>query len=297
MNILVLGGSGFVSGTMARHGLAAGHRVWGLSRGNKPLPEGVEPIVADRKDRAGFAAAIERHSGQWDLVIDCIGFNADDARQDIAVFRGRTARGVFISTDMACSPIDRPWRIDERYDRFETAPYGANKRAAEQIFLDAGAGSLPWTIVRPCHIYGPGSKLGCLPLHGRDPKLIEHLRAGRALRLVGAGHFLQQPIFVEDLARFVYSAGSCSRAAGEIYFAAGPDVVESRVYYRIIADKLGVELKIEEASIQEYVRENPQQASFCCHRVYAMDKSRAHGLAVPVTPLVEGLSRHLASLC
>ena len=33
--------------------------------------------------------------------------------------------------------------------------------------------AMQWTILRPCHIYGPGSQLGCLPLHGRDPKLID----------------------------------------------------------------------------------------------------------------------------
>src|SRR5690606_28747557 len=105
---------------------------------------------------------------------------------------------------------------------------------------------LPATILRPCHIYGPGSQLGCLPEHGRDPRLIERLRAGQTLRLVGGGHFLQQPVRAPDLAAMALSAVGNSAAAGQVFNAAGPDVIESRDYYRIIADLLGVPLTIVE---------------------------------------------------
>jgi nucleoside-diphosphate-sugar epimerase len=293
MNILIIGGSGFLSGTLARQALIEGHQVWGVTRGSKALPTGVHPIVADRNDRPTFAAAIAAAKVHWDLAIDCIAFNADHAKQDLEVLAGRVKHLVMISTDSTVSAINRPWRIDETYDRFEdSAPYGMGKRAMEIALLES-EGTLAFTILRPGHIYGPGSLLGCLPMHGRDSQLIHRLRRGEILRLVGGGHFLQSPTFAEDLWDISRSCMGNEKAIGQIYFAPGPDVVESRVFYRIIAEILGVELTIEEASITEYLQANPTLKFFCCHRVYSGEKARAHGVAVATTPIAQGLRRHV----
>lgn len=45
MKILTLGGSGFVSGTLARLALAQGHQVWTVTRGQRPLPAGVKGLI------------------------------------------------------------------------------------------------------------------------------------------------------------------------------------------------------------------------------------------------------------
>ena len=45
-NLLIVGGSGFVSGTVARRAVAAGWRVWVVTRGRQPLPDGVVAVVA-----------------------------------------------------------------------------------------------------------------------------------------------------------------------------------------------------------------------------------------------------------
>lgn len=107
LNILLIGGSGFVSGTLARVAIAAGHTVWAVTRGQRAMPAGVIPIVADRKDRAGFAQAIAAQAQQWDLVVDSIGYEVEDAQQDIDLFRERTKHLVFISTDSVFDPFHR----------------------------------------------------------------------------------------------------------------------------------------------------------------------------------------------
>ena len=78
--------------------------------------------------------------------------------------------------------------------------------------------------------------LGCLPAHGRDPQLIDRLRAEEPLKLVGGGHFLQQPVLADDLADLILSCAGRASTFGRIYHAAGPDVIESRGYYRVIAE-------------------------------------------------------------
>jgi nucleoside-diphosphate-sugar epimerase len=297
--VLILGGSGFLSGTMARQARTHGDEVWCVTRGQRPLPEGVHSIIADRKDRANFKKQISNLKSQiskLDLVIDSIGYSEDDARQDIECFADSASHLVFISTDFVLSPIDRPWKVDEKYDRFNDTPYGIGKRAAEEVLLQSDAAKMAITILRPCHIYGPGSLLGCLPRHGRDPQLIDKLKRGEELTLVGGGFFLQQPVFAADLWAMARSCMGNPRTDRQIYFAPGPDVIESRVFYRMIAEVLGVGCQIKEIAITDYLREHPEHASFCAHRVYSTDKARQHGLALPSTPLRDGIKYHVESV-
>lgn len=289
----MIGGSGFLSGAVTRAGLAEGHQVWILTRGQRETPASVETLVADRKDRAAFAAAIESAGTTWDLVVDCIGFEPDDALQDLAVFDGRAAQLAFVSTDFVFAPAHRVFPQPEHSDHYLPDGYGGNKRLCEEVLLSARAPGLPRTIVRPCHIYGPGSRLGCLPAHGRDPELLDRLRRGEPLRLVGGGTYLQQPIFAADLAQLLLSVLGNTAVAGSIFNAAGPEIVESVEYYRLIAEHLGVELQVEELPLQAYRAEHPEHASFLCHRIYDLGKLRTSGLAVPSTPLAVGLKEQV----
>ena len=154
---------------------------------------------------------------------------------------------------------------------------------------------MPWTVFRPCHIYGPGSQLGCSPPDNRDSKLIEKIRSGQPLPMVGA-NYLQQPIFAPDLARLILSVKDNINAHGQIFNAAGPDVIESVRYYQIIAEALGTTLKTKEISISEYLAANPDKLSFLCHRVYDLSRMKAAGLCAPNTPVEVGLREHVKSL-
>lgn len=296
LNILLIGGSGFVSGTLARTALAAGHKVWTVTRGQRPLPDGVTPVVADRRDRAAFQQAIAQLPVQWDLVVDCIGYGVEDAQQDIAVFRDRARHFVFISTDFVYDPAQRRFPQPEESDHYLADGYGGQKRQCELAFLNGDTGPMAWTIVRPCHIYGPGSLLGCLPLHSRDAQLLTTLKAGQPLRLLGGGYFLQQPIFAQDLAQTILSCVGNPNCHSQIYLTAGPDLIESREYYRIIAEILGVNLQVEDVPVDEFLAANPDRLSFACHRIYDLSKLRQHGLHVPATPISEGLRQQVTSL-
>lgn len=302
MNILIIGGSGHVSGAVARAGLAGGHAVWTVTRGQRSLPDGVKSLVADRHDDAAMEAVVAGAGVEWDLVVDCIGFDLPDIRQDIRLFRDRAKQFVFISTDFVYHPFRRSFPQPEAPGNFVmpgdgTPPYGQKKRLCELELIQVGdTRGLNWSILRPDHIYGPTSELGCLPLHGRDPKLIESLRAGLPVKLVGGGHFLQQPIFVDDLAATILSVAGNSNATGRAFNVAGPDVIESWQYYQIVADVLGVDLRVEEISVQAYLAEHPERAPFMCHRFYDTSSLKDAGLRVPSTSIERGLHLHVEGL-
>jgi nucleoside-diphosphate-sugar epimerase len=251
--------------------------------------------VTDRADHAALAQAVAGAGTHWDLVVDCIGFAPADARQDIDVLAPLASHLVFVSTDFVYDPARR--RLPQAEDGdYTTEGYGGQKRQAELELIRAGDAAMRWTIVRPCHIYGPGSQLGCLPAHGRDPQLIARLRASEPLQLVGGGHFLQQPVLADDLAQTIVSMLGNVATYGQVFCVAGPEIVESREYYRIIAESLGVGLEVNELPVGQYLRDHPEAAPFLCHRIYDMRKLHAAGVAVPRTPLEQGLRAHVASL-
>jgi nucleoside-diphosphate-sugar epimerase len=297
MNILNIGGSGFLSGTITRAALAAGHTVTVITRGQRPLPPGVQAMVVDRKDRVAFANQIAAQPGDWDLVIDSIGMEPGDAEQDLQAFAGRCGAFVFISTDFVYDPSLRKVPQSEDDAFYTGQDYGARKRACEEVFLNGQPGRIPWTVLRPCHIYGPGSQLGCLPLHGRDKELISRLRAGETLKLVGGGEFLQQPIYAEDIAKVALAVPDFQPTVrGQIFNVAGPDIVPSREYYQIVADVLGVPLTVEAVDVAAHLAANPGAAPFCCDRVYDLAKLKTSGLPVPATRLSDGLRTHVEHL-
>jgi len=293
--LLIIGGSGFLSGTLARRAVARGYRVWTITRGQRSVPEGVISLIADRHDLKAFANAVRSSPITWNLVIDCIAFHPEDILQDIRLFRSCAEHLIFVSTDFVYDPHHRQYPQGEETDNYAKEGYGFLKRLCELELIKA-EGSLPWTVVRPCHIYGPGSELGCLPGHSRDPMLINRMRVGETLNLAGGGHFLQQPILVRDLADLLLDMGGNENTFHQVLNAAGPDVIESRTYYQIIADILGVELYVDDVPVSAYLAENPALKNFLCHRFYDLQKLPESGLSVPKTSLEEGLREHVESL-
>ncbi|MFC1525653.1 NAD-dependent epimerase/dehydratase family protein [Candidatus Latescibacterota bacterium] len=301
MKVLILGGSGHVSGAVARAALSQGHEVWALTRGQRPLADGIHSLVADRHDLAVTEAAVTAQDLVWDLVVDCICYDVADMQQDLDLFPQRARQLALVSTDFVYDPAHRTFPQPEEATHWASGPegslsYGQKKRQCELELSGADTGDMGWTVVRPCHIYGPTSQLGCLPLHGRDPELLAKMRAGEALRLVGGGHFLQQPILADDLALVLLSVGGNEAATGKIFNAAGPDTIESWFYYQIIADVLGVELSVEEVPVREHLEAHPEAAPFLCHRVCDLSRLEAADLHRPSTPVEEGLRLHVEGL-
>lgn len=301
--ILVIGGSGHVSGAVVRAALAEGHQVYTITRGTRPAVGKVVELHGDRHDEAAMEKIAQSLAGEkFDAVIDVICFNADDMRQTLELFAPQTKQLLFVSTDWVYEPTLRryPQPVEDSplltgdHDGFEA--YGWGKLMAENYLRENAPANCKYTIFRPCHIYGMPSELGCFPGHCRDKELIARLLRGETLQLVDNGRLLQQPIAAGDLAKTIISAIGNSKSSGKAFNMAGPDIVESREYYQIIADALNVPLKTADADYDEYLKANPGHRPFLCHRVYRLDDLRNAGLYVPATPLREGLKEHTLKL-
>ncbi|SEU26446.1 Nucleoside-diphosphate-sugar epimerase [Lacrimispora sphenoides] len=298
---LIIGGSGGLSGRLAA--LAKDeYEVWAVTRGQRPLGDGIHLLKADRNDTENFRKTILEADTNWDIVFDCICMNERHALQDLDVLPGITKRLVVISTDSVYDPLrkDTPQNEDGYFVEEEGEPealtYAGNKRRMEHIFINNFSTSLVVTLFRPGHIYGPGFLIGCYPEHSRQKELPQLILDREPISLVGGGIYLTQPIFVDDLANSMLDCAERQGAFNRIFCIGGPKAVENRRYYEIIGQLLDRDLTIKEIPLTGYLEDHPEYSGHLCHRIYDLSALREAGVRLPDTPLETGLNLHLKSL-
>ena len=304
MNALIIGGSGGLSSVVARLAMKE-YRVWTLTRGNREVPDGVISVIADRNDPEMVRQVLAAQNVRWDVVFDCICMNREHAEADLEILPEFTDRLIVVSTDSVYD--GRFKRIPENEDGIcvdepgssDECTYAGNKRHMEEVFLrdmNTGKSGLNITIFRPGHIYGPGFLLGCFPEHSRQKELPERILKGKPIRLVGMGTYVIHPIYVDDLAEALIDCAGNEKTFGEIFCIGGPQAVENRTYYEIIAKCLGVEVTIEEIPLSGYLEKHPEYSGHLCHRVYDLTKLKAAGVRMPSVDLAAGIARSLKAM-
>jgi 2'-hydroxyisoflavone reductase len=224
-DVLVLGGTSWLGGAVARVAADRGHRVTCLARGaSGTVPAGVDWVRADRAEADAYAAVRERH---WDVVVD-VSWQPDFVRSAVAALADRTDHWVYVSS---CSV----YADDSTPDTAEDAPthrahtgtgpvdielYGPAKVACEQACLQA-MGVDRVLIARAGLIVGYGDRSDRF---GYWPARVARARDGEAV-LVPSLDAPTQVIDVEDLARWLVRSGE--RRIGGAYNAVG-DVIDLR---------------------------------------------------------------------
>ncbi len=246
MKALVTGATGFVGGHLVEALRRAGHTVTALVRSpakGAPLAErGVRLIEGDLHAAQALAAAAEGqdvvfHVAAVTSALGAAGFHRPNVEGTARVVAAATAAGVgrlvHVSSLAAAGPAEpgRPLRGDEP-GRPVTA-YGRSKLAAEEAVR---AARLPWTIIRPPMVYGPGDR--------------EFLRAFRAARLLGIspvfGTGAQElvAVFAPDLAEALVAAAVAGATAGGTYVASHAEVFTQLDLARKLGRAVGREVTV-----------------------------------------------------
>lgn len=199
--MLILGGTGWLSGRIAAHALGAGATVTCLARGGRPSPPGASLVVADRDDEDAYEVVSRT---DWDHVVD-VSSRADHVSAAVRALGDRAARWSYISS-MSVYRDDETVGADETSPRLpaaqpgEDGDYGRQKVAAEDAVLNGLDDRA--LIIRPGLIVGdgdPSDRFGYWAaafLRAMDgPVLVPPLEARTA-----------QVIDVEDVAAFTVSA-------------------------------------------------------------------------------------------
>ena len=160
LNILILGGTGFIGPHLVRHAVARGHKVAIFTRGRRDgdLPPGIERLVGDRMINdtipQGNLKALEGR--RWDVVFDDSATDPRWVRQSTALLKD-SGQYMFVSSTGVFLPYLTP-NNDENapviVDPPNSPDYGVRKAQSEQVVMRAfGERGL---VVRPGYIVGPG---------------------------------------------------------------------------------------------------------------------------------------------
>jgi 2'-hydroxyisoflavone reductase len=160
LDVLVLGGTGFIGPHMVRELLRRGHTVTLFNRGktNDDLFRDLETIHGDRDGGLGGLKG-----RQWDVAIDNSGYVPRLVADSARLLAGNVDHYVYISSISAYASFEKPndensplaTIDDESIEEVNGDTYGplkalCEKRAAEEF----GADRL--TVLRPTYVCGPG---------------------------------------------------------------------------------------------------------------------------------------------
>ncbi|KQZ82319.1 reductase [Microbacterium sp. Root166] len=202
-DVLVLGGTGWLSGRIAARWADAGARVTCLARGGREAPYGTTLVVGDRDEPGAYDDVAAR---EWDEVVD-ISSNPVHVAAALDTLGDRVKHWTYISTISVYAENDTPG-ADETAEVLtppgpdEEEDYGRAKARAEASVRSALG--FRAAVIRPGLIVGPGDPtdrfgywVGRFALAGRQAVLVPEPE-GRGVQVID----------VDDLAAFVQAVGA-----------------------------------------------------------------------------------------
>ena len=229
MIVGITGANGFIGGQLCARFEQAGHEVRRIvradyERGALPdLLRGVHTVIhAAGATRAPTHAALHRAN------VTLTRLTLRDAQA------AGVQRFVFISSQAAAGPApfrDKP--IDEATPPAPIEAYGRSKLDAEAVVRASG---MPFTIVRPCAVYGPADRdfLAMFRIASR----------GVAIHPANRDHWLSIA-HVDDIVDGIRLAAQSDRAIGQTYFLCAREPHQWRGLFALAAASAGRRLALD----------------------------------------------------
>jgi nucleoside-diphosphate-sugar epimerase len=222
--VLVTGATGFIGGHAARRLHALGARVLALARSEekgKPLTDlGIEVVIGDLLDHGRMAEIV---GGGVDVVMHIAAWMRGQAKNEAVAVNVEATRS--LAEASAASGVKRfvytssivayGFHGDEDVDEDTPLelfgdPYGDSKILAERALAEIGkTTALPYAIVRPGMVYGPGSR-------GWTVRPIRWAKRGQT-PLIGGGRGTAYPIYIDDLVDLLLLCAVHPKAACQTY--------------------------------------------------------------------------------
>ncbi|MEP6495323.1 MAG: NAD-dependent epimerase/dehydratase family protein [bacterium] len=252
LNILVLGGTGFIGPHLVRYAAGRGHRISIFTRGkhDAELPSDIVRLQGDRA--TGELTALQ--GKKWDAVVDDSANNPDWVHQSAAVLKDSVGYYLFTSSTGVFYPylkrgVDEktPVKLVADDPKDGSATFGVAKAKGEQeVFQAFGDRGI---VVRPTYIVGPGDT------SDRFPYWPQRLARGGEVLAPGRRDDPVQIIDVRDLAEFMIRL--LEQKSTGIYNVAGPkSPLTAYQFYREAADALKANVKFTYVDDYDFLAEH-----------------------------------------
>ena len=270
-NILVTGGTVFVSRYVAEYFVKQGNQVFVLNRNHNPQPEGVFLIEGDR-----HSLGDKLKGYHFDVVLDITAYTRDDVK-DLLDALGDFSEYVIISSSAVYpETLPRPFKEEQKCGKNSIwGTYGTDKLEAERYLQEQVPNAY---ILRPPYLYGPMNNVY------REGFVFDCADAGRPFYLPGDGSMGLQFFHVEDLCRMI-EAVLRELPEDHIFNVGNPDTVTIREWVKLCYQAAGKQPEFWEVS-----PEHAQRSYFCFNDYdYVLDVNKQQRLLPVTKPLSIGL--------
>jgi uncharacterized protein YbjT (DUF2867 family) len=226
--ILVTGATGFVGSNLVRRlrhdDIAVRALVRNPAKGQALKDIGVDIAEGDVSDKASLEKAV----AGCERVVHLVGI--------IQETPGATFRTVHV--DGTRNVLDAAQKAGVRQVFYQSAlgtrpgaksMYHRTKWEAEELVR---AGTIPYTILRPSIIYGPGDRF--------TMRLSDMIKRSPVLPVIGTGRSRVQPLYIDDEVSCIVKAITGDAFLNEMYEIGGPDQLTYEEVTVAIADALGI---------------------------------------------------------
>jgi len=227
--ILVTGATGFVGShlvkRMRKESMPVRAVVRSAAKAQALTDLGVEVVPGDIND----PASLESAARGCDKVIHLVGI--------IQEGRNFTFRSVHV--EGARNVLDAAKKAGVQHFIYQSAlgtrenaksEYHRTKYEAEKLVKASG---IPFTILRPSLIYGPGDLFTI--------RLAEMIRLSPVLPVIGSGRSKIQPLYIEDVVSCIVKIAAGGVHLGRTYEVGGPEALTYEEVTKAIAKALGVD--------------------------------------------------------
>lgn len=240
MDILIVGGSGRISGDVTRCLVAAGFCVYVLNRGNTNQSIGCKHFKCDINSEDAFVILANR---KFDVVIDFVSFTLVDVAKRYRLFKDKTQQYIFISSMTVCNAKRQIIYNEKTLVGNPYSQYARDKIECEQYLMQKYTiHKFPVTIIRPSQTYN--DKTVPVGVHGMNGswQVVKRIQEGKPIIIHGDGNSIWSVTRSEEFAKWLLGIVGNLDTIGEIIQIVNNEMLTWNQIYSIIADELGQKL-------------------------------------------------------
>lgn len=216
-SILVMGGTTFVSSSLAKYLIGKGYDVDILTRGQKTIDyDGFkEHLICNRRSKDDMQRVLKGKG--YEYIFDISAYTKEDAEILLTtVDTSNLKKYTFCSSGAVYKPSNDI--IDEEFEKGENpnwGQYGLDKKGAEDFIINSG---VPYMIFRPTYIYGENNNLY------REAHFFDRIKNKKAIPMPYGNNTKTQFIHIDDLVR-IFESAMLNENSCRIYNVTNPDIV------------------------------------------------------------------------
>ena len=249
MNILIIGGTGYMGKVVVQRLLERGEQVTVFSRGSS-RPDWwnqIEHIEGDRNDQGAFKSKLKGRT--FDAVIDSQAFRREDVESAVETLRGNIGRYLMVSTGSVylegtvdffsrCpyNESDVDWTdLEYTYPQGED-PYAVGKRHCEKWLQENS--DVPYTIVRVPAVMGEDDPTG------RMWWWVQRALDGRGVIIPADARGAFRTLYSADAAVNFIRALDGPNTTNDTYYVAMPEIMTIERWADLIWHAAGLQCRI-----------------------------------------------------